>query len=200
MFPSFCSIFILFYPFHNAGRLDGAQGSLAPSDRWTNRAPETVNAGTIRLDVVELHLNRPALLTPSLENPCSARKEGQRSRVCTHTALKRNVAFCGLGFSSPFWARFACQPRACSCVSGAGRGWVAGLPVIPKPRYKGGQSTEPGLKLTSPFWSSAVSSEPSFRERMTWNETLCNGGNWASESVTWLLKWFRAICTCASNS
>lgn len=32
MFPSFCSIFSLFYPFHNAGRLDGAQGSLAPSD------------------------------------------------------------------------------------------------------------------------------------------------------------------------
>ena len=57
---------------------------------------------------------------------------------------------------------------------------MAGLHVIPKPLYKGGQSTETGMKLTSPFWSSAVSSQLSFREGMTLNETLRDGGNWAS--------------------
>lgn len=98
--------------------------------------------------MVELHLNSPGLLTQSLENPCSARKEGQRSRVCTHTALKRNVGFCGLGFL-PLSKHASHASKGCASVCwGGGRGWVAGLHVTPKPFYKGGQSMEAVMKIS----------------------------------------------------
>lgn len=70
-------------------------------------------------DMAELHLS-PGLLSQSLENPCSERKEGQRARVCTHTALRRNVGFCGLGFSPLSKHAASHASRGCASVC---RGW-----------------------------------------------------------------------------
>lgn len=100
--------------------------------------------------------------------------------MCTHTALKRNVGFCDLGFL-PLSKHVSHASKGCASPCwGRGGGELQSCYVIPKPFYKGGQSTEPVMKLTSPFSFSGVSSEPNFSELLTWNEIRPDGGNWAS--------------------
>lgn len=130
-------------------------------------------------DKAELHLG-PGLLTQSLENPRSERKGGQRARVCTHTALKRNVGFCGLGFSplSKHAASHASRGCASVCWGWEGRGCRAACHSsdISQRRPKHCLCEE----APSPVRSPAVSSEPSFCELLPWNEMRSGGGNRAS--------------------
>lgn len=84
------------------------------------------------------------------------------------------------GFFSPFLSTLR-MPAQGVCLGAGGReGRAAGLRVVPKPFYKGGESREPVMKLTGPFCSSSVSSEPSFCKGTTRNEAQPDGGNRAS--------------------
>lgn len=95
----------------------------------------------------------------------------------------------------PFLSTLRMPAKGVRMCVGGWEGWVSEVHVIPEPFSKGRQSTKHVMKLTSPFWSSGVLSEPSFHkgnDRMGLN--LMVGTGWA-----WHVQRFIVTGTWASN-
>lgn len=154
-FPTFHSISIQFYPSHNLGRLDRTQDSLAPFDRWRNRGSKRVNAETVRLGHGRATSSPPRAPDSKPQTPPFSRERGPKVwGVYTHSPPKE-CRVLWLGFFFPCLSSLRMPAKGVRLCVGGGRGWVAELHVVPKPLYKGGQSTEPA-------WDEVHKSLPDF--------------------------------------
>lgn len=147
-------------------------GSLAPIYRCRNWAPKRGKAEALWLEPDKATSEQSKTTDSKPRKPLFSRERGSKVQgVYTYNPQKE----CGVlwfGFFFPFLCTLRMPAKGVRLCSGGWEGWVSELHAIAKPFYKGGQSMGHVMKLTSPFWSSGVSSEPSFCKGTTeWDST-----------------------------